>query len=228
MDAAEPGALPFVRNAARGEMTTRSSAWRHPRGDASARRDRSDRGPAPCSDAFAHPRRTPLEAERRHVWMLRRNCALSPRQSLLSIGLLAALTLAVATPFAISGAWAVFACAIAEIVVIGGCFLLYARHAVDYDCIALTEHRLEVIQRCGAELRRYESNPLWATVELDNERDPRIRIRYRGEAASVGQHVTLAQRRCVVREVNLALAEMKRRMPRVDAARPERPPRDPA
>ncbi|EIF63552.1 hypothetical protein BP1026A_1778, partial [Burkholderia pseudomallei 1026a] len=76
-------------------------------------------------------------AENRRVWLLKRNCALSPRQSLISMGLLAALTLAIAMPFAIAGAWAVFACAIGEIAAMCGCFLRYARHAVDYDCVAL-------------------------------------------------------------------------------------------
>ncbi|MBF3912912.1 DUF2244 domain-containing protein, partial [Burkholderia pseudomallei] len=121
---------------------------------------------------------------------------------------LAALTLAIAMPFAIAGAWAVFACAIGEIAAMCGCFLLYARHAVDYDCVALTEQRLEVVQCDGAQLRRYDWNPLWVAVDLDaaHARDPTIRIRHGSETVLVGRHVTLARRRHVAGELNAALA----------------------
>lgn len=137
---------------------------------ADARCDTRKHAQRHCTPAFvAHDPRlmTRDVAENRRVWLLKRNCALSPRQSLISMGLLAALTLAIAMPFAIAGAWAVFACAIGEIAAMCGCFLRYARHAVDYDCVALTEQRLEVIQCDGAQLRRYDWNPLWVAVDLD-------------------------------------------------------------
>ncbi|QPS48014.1 DUF2244 domain-containing protein [Burkholderia humptydooensis] len=144
----------------------------------------------------------------RQVWMLRRNCALSPRQSLLSMGLLAALTPAIATPFAIG-----------EAVAIGGCFLMYARRAVDYDCVVLTGRRLEVTRCDGAKLRRYDWNPRWATVAFESGRNPGIRIRHGGDAASIGRHVTLAQRRYVATEANRALTADARRPPVAAATR---------
>lgn len=147
---------------------------------ADARCDTRKHAQCHCTHAFvAHDPwlMTRDVAENRRVWLLKRNCALSPRQSLISMGLLAALTLAIAMPFAIAGAWAVFACAIGEIAAMCGCFLRYARHAVDYDCVALTEQRLEVVQCDGAQLRRYDWNPLWVAVDLDaaHARDPTIR-----------------------------------------------------
>ncbi|KGD08061.1 DUF2244 domain-containing protein [Burkholderia pseudomallei] len=178
---------------------------------ADARCDTRKHAQRHCTHAFvAHDPRlmTRDVAENRRVWLLKRNCALSPRQSLISMGLLAALTLAIAMPFAIAGAWAVFACAIGEIAAMCGCFLRYARHAVDYDCVALTEQRLEVIQCDGAQLRRYDWNPLWVAVDLDaaHARDPTIRIRHGSETVLVGRHVTLARRRHVAGELNAALA----------------------
>jgi uncharacterized membrane protein len=149
---------------------------------------------------------TPASADSgRRVWMLRRNCSLSPRQSVFSFGLLAGGALVVATLCATAGAWVVLPCALIEMIVLGGFFLLYARHAVDYDCIELFDDSLTVVQCCGSNVRRFELNPLWVRVQMSEGRNPKIEIRYAGEVALVGRHVSSAYRERAVKEINREL-----------------------
>jgi uncharacterized membrane protein len=139
------------------------------------------------------------------VWLLRRNCSLSPRQSLFATGLLAGFSIVVAVLLAMAGVWVVLPYTLVEVIAVGSCFLLYARHAPDYERIELTDETLTVVQCCGPSVRRFELNPLWVSVRLGDGRNPTIHINYAGKATALGRHVTLAQRRRVVSEINVQL-----------------------
>ena len=145
-----------------------------------------------------------------YVWLLRRNCSLSPRQSLFATGLLAALPIFIAVLFAIAGLWTVLPCALIEMSVVGSCFLLYARHAPDYERIELTDEILKVVQCSGSRVRQFEVNPLWVSVRLGDGHNPPIHMRYAGEEMTLGRHVPLAERRRVVSEINMEL-QIRRR-----------------
>src|ERR1700761_2744803 len=116
-----------------------------------------------------------------YVWVLQRNCSLSPRQSLFAIGLLAAFPIFIAVLFAMAGLWTVLPCALVEMSVIGSCFLLYARHAPDYERIELTDETLTVVQCSGLSERQFKVNPLWVSVCLGDGHNPQIHMRYAGE-----------------------------------------------
>jgi uncharacterized membrane protein len=70
--------------------------------------------------------------------------------------LLALLVLAIGAGFAAAGAWLVLPFAGLEVLLLGAAYVLYARHAADYERIELDAGRLTVEVADGARTARYE------------------------------------------------------------------------
>jgi uncharacterized membrane protein len=141
------------------------------------------------------------------VWTLQRNCAMSPRQVALAYAVLCAGSLAVSLAvFLLHGIWVVFAFSLLELSLVGLAMLVYARHALDHETIALSDACLLV--EC-VEADRHEQarlDPLWTRVSVGGERRRAlIRLESRGVKVEVGRFVTEARRRQVERELRQAL-----------------------
>ena len=143
-------------------------------------------------------------------WTLQRNCAMSPRQVALAYAVLCAGSLAVSLAvFLLHGIWVVFAFSLLELALVGLALLVYARHALDHEHIALSDACLLV--ECVEADRHQQArlDPLWTRVSMDNERDEHrrtlIRLESRGTKVEVGRFVTEARRRQVERELRQAL-----------------------
>jgi uncharacterized membrane protein len=140
-------------------------------------------------------------------WTLQRNCAMSPRQVALAYAVLCAGSLAVSLAvFLLHGIWVVFAFSLLELSLVGLAMLIYARHALDHETIALSDACLLV--EC-VEADRHEQarlDPLWTRVSVGDERQrPLIKLESRGVKVEVGRFVTEARRRQVERELRQAL-----------------------
>ena len=149
---------------------------------------------------------TCVELEVRKVWKMARNCTMSPRQFLLSCCSLVVVSLSVAGMCAALGDWAVMPFAIAELLLIAVLFLLYTRHAADYDRIELSSDRLLIEQVDGPHIERYEFNPHWTRVSLQDALNPKIEIRYAGQCLLVGSHVPSHRRALIVTELCRSLS----------------------
>jgi uncharacterized membrane protein len=140
-------------------------------------------------------------------WTLQRNCAMSPRQVALAYAVLCAGSLAVSLAvFLLHGIWVVFAFSLLELSLVGLAMLIYARHALDHETIALSDACLLV--EC-VEADRHEQarlDPLWTRVSVTGERRRAlIKLESRGVEVEVGRFVTEARRRQVERELRQAL-----------------------
>jgi uncharacterized membrane protein len=82
-------------------------------------------------------------------WLLKKNCSLSPYQLLAIFGSLAVVSLAVAGYWAYRGAWVVVPFAVVECLALALAFLVYARHANDYERVSLAEDKVVVEQTHG-------------------------------------------------------------------------------
>jgi uncharacterized membrane protein len=140
------------------------------------------------------------------VWIIRRNCSLSPRQLIVAYVALSTLSLLVASLFALYGAWYVLAYSIIEILALACAFIVYGRHANDHECIALDSNRLlvEVVQaeearQCTLDARRTHVTPPASGHEL-------IHLEANGIKIEVGRFLTEWKRREFVRELQSALA----------------------
>jgi len=140
-------------------------------------------------------------------WTLQRNCAMSPRQVALAYAVLCAGSLAVSLAvFLLHGIWVVFAFSLLELALVGLAMLVYARHALDHETIALSEACLLVDCVEADHHEQARLDPLWTRVSVgDEKRRPLIKLESRGVKVEVGRFVTEARRRQVERELRQAL-----------------------
>ena len=133
---------------------------------------------------------------------LKRNCSISPSGLASVFAALAVVVLAIGTGFAIAGAWLVLPFAGLEVLLLGGAFLLQARHATDYERIALERDRLRVEVAQGRRLARYELDARRVRVELEGSC---VMLREAGERLELGRYLDEASRKAFG-------AELKKRL----------------
>jgi uncharacterized membrane protein len=145
------------------------------------------------------------EPEVRQVWKMARNCAISPSQFFMFYCLLVVVSFATAGLCAAFGAPAVLPFAGVELLVVGALFLLYARHAADYDLIELSSGCLLIERSDGARFQRFELNAHWTRIRLQSAWNPKIEIRCAGQCVLVGSHVPAHRRALIVGELRRSL-----------------------
>jgi len=100
---------------------------------------------------------------------------------------LAAVTLVIGIGFAIVGAWLVLPFAGLEVVLLTAAYLMYARHAADYERIELAAGRLTVEVGEGTGRRRIEMPARSATVCVED--DARVLLRGAGNELEIARHL---------------------------------------
>ncbi len=141
----------------------------------------------------------------RHQWLLKRNCALRPWQLAAWFVTVVLAALAIAAVCAAGGAWIVIPFAIVEAIAVGVAFMVYARHAADYERIEATRDRLVVECGCGQRIDRFEQGGCAIRVEYDpRERGP-IRLVAGGESVAVGRYVPDDRKEMLARQLRGAL-----------------------
>ncbi|HZM34324.1 MAG TPA: DUF2244 domain-containing protein [Burkholderiales bacterium] len=123
--------------------------------------------------------------------ILKRNCSISPASLGCVFAALAAAVLAIGAGFAAAGAWLVLPFAGLEALLLGAAFVAYARHAGDYERIALTSGRLSIEVAEGASTTRYELDPRRLRVCLDKGR---VLLRGPQEELEVGRNLDAGAR----------------------------------
>lgn len=133
---------------------------------------------------------------------LKRNCSISPTGLACVFAALAVAVLAIGTGFALAGAWLILPFAGLEVLLLGGAFVLQARHAADYERIALERGQLRVEMAEGARLARYELDARRVRVEVDGTH---VVLHGARQALELGRHLD--------EESRIAFgAELKRRL----------------
>jgi uncharacterized membrane protein len=139
-------------------------------------------------------------------WTLCRNCSLSPRQVGRAYALLCCASLAVGVGFLLRGAWMVLAFSLVELSVVGLALLVYARHALDRERIALSDGCLLVEWMHADECRQQRLDPLRTRVVApEGGWRSLVTLESRGVTIEVGRFATLPQRRRLARELREAL-----------------------
>ncbi len=142
-------------------------------------------------------------------WLIKRNCALSPRQLGCCFGALAALTLSISGLFALQGAWLLLPFAGLEAAALGLAYLVYARHAADYDRIEVDRERVLVERASGGRTARVEWRSGWVRVAYGGGRREPIRLIAAGSEVAVGRFVPDGSKEQLVRELRASLAQWR-------------------
>jgi len=107
------------------------------------------------------------------TWRMQRNCALTPKQLFQFYAVLVFFSLLVGIGFLIAGVWVIIIFTCIELCALTLGFLIYARHALDYEEIKLDGTVLKITKFIGSKTKTYEFNSRWTQVLLPRNK-PKI------------------------------------------------------
>jgi uncharacterized membrane protein len=140
----------------------------------------------------------------------RRNCSMTPRQLWTFFLVTAALSLLIATAWAVMGALWVVPFAGLEIGALAIAFIAYGRRVGDFERIQLNDECLLVEVCEGAQLSRYEFVPAWANVETCRAGPGcEVVVRCRDRQIVVGRYLDEDGRASLARELTVRLREKR-------------------
>lgn len=142
------------------------------------------------------------------VWMLKRNCAITPKQFGIFYCSLATVSLSIAAFWTVLGAWTVLPFAGVDVIAIGGAFLVYARHATDYERIAISPGQLIIETAQASRITVVKLNSQWVRIGLERKPRPKIEIRSAGQVFLVGAHVPVHRRAVIAGEMRRHIARL--------------------
>lgn len=128
------------------------------------------------------------------TWHMQRNCSFTPRQVgyfYLSMFLFSSL---IATYFLLHGVWMILIFTVIELTVLGIALIIYARHALDYESIAIDGTSLRVEKNIGGKLEHHEFNTCWMTLKQEEDGKRLIRVEERDRELPIGLFVPLDAR----------------------------------
>jgi len=128
------------------------------------------------------------------TWHMKRNCSFSPRQVgyfYLSMFLFSSL---IAAYFLLHGVWMILIFTVIELTVLGIALIIYARHALDYESIAIDGTSLRVEKNIGGKLECHEFNTRWMTLKQEEDGKRLIRVEERDKELPIGLFVPLDAR----------------------------------
>lgn len=126
-------------------------------------------------------------------WQMKRNCALSPKQLLQFYIVLVCLSVTVATGFLLAGVWIIPIFTVIEITAVTIGFLIYCRHALDYETIEIIGKRLIVKKFIGYKESIFEFNAQWAKIEIPSNGQKVFVISQSNLRVEVGQFIRQEQ-----------------------------------
>jgi uncharacterized membrane protein len=138
------------------------------------------------------------------VFIARRNNSLSSSGRLLFFSFILAVSLGIALGFAlILGAWPILPFAGLEMAVLYVALRYIDRHAHDYEMVAIDGNRLRIELAEGADVRRYDFNRHWTTVECVG--DNRLTLKSHGRQIEIGRHLPEERRMVMARDLTRRL-----------------------
>lgn len=150
------------------------------------------------------------ESPQSHEWVMRRNCALSPQQLGFWFLAIASISLLVAFGMYAAGAWVVLPFACVEILGLGTAFVVYARHATDFERVVVQSEGVVVDRGSSAEsptgIRERCMVPgSWIRVEYGGQRRELVKLVSHRRSVEVGRFVPEHLRPRLAQEFRLAL-----------------------
>ena len=138
---------------------------------------------------------------------MKRRCAISPSQLLLSYGALVLFSVSIALFFGLQGVWMISLWCLLEITVAGAMYLFYMMHAADGEKISFNPDgslAIEVVR--GLNTQHYCMNSAWARLERTGAHKQRLWLCCSPLRIEVATQLRLGESRRVERELKRALA----------------------
>lgn len=132
---------------------------------------------------------------------MRRNCALSPRQLLKFYLGLVFLSATVATGFLLVGVKMILIFTVIEISAVTIGFLVYCRHALDFEEIEIQGTRLIVRKFIAYKETAFEFNTRWVRFSQPKENGKVFFIEQTGQRVELGQFIRREQFKSLIAEL---------------------------
>lgn len=145
-----------------------------------------------------------------HQWLLKRNCSLSPVQLAGCFSVLGFISMLIAVIFAANGAWPVVLFSFIELLGLLLAYVVYGRHAADYERIVVDESGVVVESVSADRMLSVRLRPAWLKVEYEDQRRDLIRLVQGGQSLFVGRFVAQEQRKQLADELRLSLLLLNR------------------
>jgi uncharacterized membrane protein len=139
------------------------------------------------------------------LWVLRRNCSLSPRQLLCAVLAVSGAALSVSLLLWWHGATLVLPFAGLEVLGLLWAVVLYARHATDKETLTLANGELQVMHECGSRVDRTAFRAACVRVEPQAGDASLVELSGQGRRAHVGRYVLPHCRPALAQELRRAL-----------------------
>jgi uncharacterized membrane protein len=146
-------------------------------------------------------------------WLIKRNCPASPKQLAVVFASLVAVSFAFGVAFAAQGLWMALPFVGLEIVAVAAAFLVYGRHATDFERVELRDGRLIVERLEGPRRSEYVFDLPWVRVEMEErgvDLDARVRVQLVSarQRVEVGRYPVEDRRALLGREIRATLGRM--------------------
>jgi len=144
--------------------------------------------------------------------LLKRNCAMSPRQLAKFYAAFVAITLLIGAGFTLRGAWLVLPFVGLEVLLVGVALLQYGRHAVDREYVVLDAEVLSVEEVCAGRSRVIRFNPYWVRVMSEGRSGGpglSVWLEESQRRVVVGQYVGVVERAVFAQELKRALTAVR-------------------
>lgn len=142
----------------------------------------------------------------RQEWLLKRNCSLTPCQTMRAFAVLCVLPFGIALAvMLLHGTWIVLGFATVEMTLVALALLHYARHATDREHIVLDDGYLLIEQLNAGTLRQTRLDSCWIHVTSPPHRHGMIALEARGIRVEVGRFATEQKRYQIAQELRQGL-----------------------
>ncbi|MBU3597619.1 DUF2244 domain-containing protein [Polynucleobacter bastaniensis] len=135
------------------------------------------------------------------IWKMRRNCALTPSQLLKFYIALVCLSLTVATGFLLVGVKIILIFTAIELTAVTVGFLVYCRHALDFEEIEISGTRLLVRKFIAYKESVTEFNTHWVRLSHPEEHQKVFFIEQTDQRVEVGQFLRREQLQGLIAEL---------------------------
>lgn len=143
--------------------------------------------------------------QEQRIWLLQRQCALSPRQFVLAYGVLCVFSFSVATAFVVLGVWQILLFTVLEMTAVAAAFMYHARHAADHERIVLTVDCLLVESLSAGRPAQVRLDPVSTRVVMPRRGRGPIALESGTLRILVGAMVSEQRRRQCAQELREAL-----------------------
>ena len=107
----------------------------------------------------------------------------------------------------LAGYWIVLPFAGIELTLVGTAFLVYGRHAADYEMIELHADQLTLVQADGSKLTEVKWVPQWAKLSYNGKYKAPLLFSHRGEQVKIGKFIAEKDKSALHRELKAALSK---------------------